>query len=229
MIRKSGLSRALLPVALMGLTAALAAGGPVPIGSLVGSRNATLDGQVPLPHTTMLSGDSLRVDDGLAMVTLDRGNRMILGRKTEASFSRKSGGVTVSLNRGSISLYHPESGAVFRVKAGGVTVTPAPGQRTLGDVAMTDGLLMVTVKDGTLQVQKAGATKNVTRGKTITIATTATRAPAPDSPKKRHVKHILRHEAAAIEALAATGVGAAIAGIALTRSSKQVSPVTPTP
>jgi ferric-dicitrate binding protein FerR (iron transport regulator) len=174
---------------LVGLVPAMAS--PVAIGSLKGSRNAMLDGQAPLPDTTMLSGDRLQVNDGLAMVTLDQGNRMILGRETEASFVRDDSGVTVALTRGNVSLYHPASGAGFRVKVGDVTVAPSQGFKTFGEVAMVDGLLLVTAKDGALQVEKAGTSKEVSAGKTITIATTAARAPAPVPPRgRRHLKRL---------------------------------------
>lgn len=229
MIRPKGFRHALTLAGIIGLAAAMAMGGPVPVGSLVGSRNTTLDGHIPLPHTTMLSGDRLQVKDGLAMVTLIQGNRVILGRMTEASFSRRTGAVTVSLTHGNISLYHPQAGANFRIEAGDVIVAPEKGRRTLGEIAMVDGLLLISVKDGMLQVQEAGTTQDVGKGKTITLATTAAPGPAPNSPQNRHASHTLRHDAPDIEALSATGIGAAIAGIALARSSKQVSPVTPTP
>jgi hypothetical protein len=217
-------------VGVMLVAAATAVAGPTAIGSLVGSRNATLDGQAPLPHTTMLSGDDLQVNDGLAIVALDQGNRMILGRGTEASFSREADGVTVSLARGNVSLYHSEEGSGFRVKAGDVTVAPAKGYRTLGEVAMADGLLLVTAKTGTLQVEKGGATQEVTQGKTITLATNAAGAPAP-VPPKRHIKHILfpegtPHITAAtplvVTAIVAAGAATTLSVIALTRSNTAI-------
>ena len=93
------------------------AGGHEAVGSLVGSRSTTLDGQRPLPHTVLLSGDQLQVNDGLALVTLDRGNRMMLGGQAEASFLREAKILTVTiiqmeslntLHRGqSISIWSP--------------------------------------------------------------------------------------------------------------------------
>jgi hypothetical protein len=193
MAGKTGLSWAWVLAWVMALVATVATGSPIPVGSLVWSRNATLDGQVPLPHTTLLSGDRLQVNDGLAMVTLDRGNRMILGRGSEASFLRDADAVTVSLARGDMSLYHPQASSEFRVKIGDVTVAPAQGYRTLGEIAMVDGLLVVTAKDGALQVEKAGTTKEVRKGSTVTIATTAAQAPAATPPGNTHLKHILNH------------------------------------
>jgi hypothetical protein len=213
----------------MALAAMAAAASPVPVGSLVGSRNATLDGQAPLPHTTLLSGDNLQVNDGLAMVALERGNRMILGRGSKASFTRDADIVTVSLTRGDLSLFHPKAGGKLRVKAGNVSVEPEQGSRTLGEIAMVDGLLVVRVKDGVLQVEDAGTTKEVSKGSTITIATTAAHAPAPTAPGNLHFRHILNHEALVDLGVAAVGAGAAVAAVALTRSSRPVSPVTPAP
>ena len=65
--------------------------GPLPIGSIVGSQNAALDGQQALPNTTVLSGDTLRVDDGVAMVTL-----RVVGQDSNASFLQHAGDVTGS-------------------------------------------------------------------------------------------------------------------------------------
>ena len=92
---------------LMALASTAAAGGPAVVGSLVGSRNATLDGHAPLPHTVLLSGDKLAVNDGLAMVTLERGNRMVMGQDSEASFLRDTHTLTVLMARGTLSLFHP--------------------------------------------------------------------------------------------------------------------------
>jgi len=221
----------LMLAALMGLGMTMAFGGPVPVGSLLGSTNATLDGQAPLPHTTLLSGDNLRVNDGLAMVTLDQGNRMVMGRDTEASFLQEADAVSVSLTRGNLSLYHPEASHGFRVKVGDVTVAPAKGYKTMGQIAMADGLLVVTAKNGALQVEKGGTTQEVSQGKTITIATTAARAPAPSPAGNRHIKRILRVSPAALLFL---GVGAtagftAWAIVNATSGGKPASPVTPTP
>jgi hypothetical protein len=229
MMRRIRLSLLILLTAFAGLGPALA--GPLPIGSILGSKNATLDGQQAIAHTTVLSGDSLQVRDGLALVTLDQGNRMIMGRDTAASFLREADAVSVSLTRGNLSLYHPEASSGFRVKVGDVTVAPAKGYKTLGEIAMVDGLLLVTAKDGVLQVEEAGTTQEVSKGKTITLATAAASAPAPTPPGNRHIKHILRVSPAALLYLgiAAGAGGVAWAIVESTSSGKPASPITPTP
>lgn len=171
------------------LTVTVGIGGSMPVGALMGSKNVTIDGQVPLPHTTLLSGDSLQVRNGLAVVTLDQGNRMLLGRETEASFLRDADAVIISLSQGSLSLYHPQASRMFRVKAGEVTVAPMQDSQTLGELAMADGFLTVTAKDGTLQVEKAGATQKVTKGNTIKIEAIDERAAQEDQGGQRHLKN----------------------------------------
>lgn len=215
---------------VLAMTSTIAISSPMPLGSLLGSKNATLDGQAPLPHTTLLEGDKLRVDDGLAMVTLTQGNRMVLGRQTQASFLREANAVTVSLTQGNVSLYHPQASSSFRIKAGDVTVSPAKGYRTLGEVAIADGLLAVTAKDGTLRVEKNGAVQDVSKGKTITVATDLARAPTPDPQGngKRHLKRIPPG------LLIALGVAAGTAGVAwaivnATSGGNPASPITPRP
>lgn len=212
----------------MALAATLAAAGPLPIGSLVGGRNALLDGQAPLPHTTVLSGDRLQVNDGLAMVTLERGARIILGRESEAAFLRETGAVKVSLARGSLSLYQPPAGGEFRVEAGGVSVTPAHGSKTLAEIVMAGGVLAIAAKAGTLRVEVSGTTREVRQGRTLTVSLAAARAAAPGASSKTHPNHIFSHRM--IMNPVTLGMGAAaVASIALIRSIKQSSPTTPAP
>ncbi|MEJ2007956.1 MAG: hypothetical protein P8Z30_07335 [Acidobacteriota bacterium] len=228
MIGRIGLTSLITMVAALGLTAATVAGASLPVGSLVGSRNASLDGHVLLPHTTLLNGDNLQVNnDGLAVLALDHGNRMILGCGTAASFTRGARGVTVAMSSGNVSLFHPQASQTFRVTTGDVTVTPAHGYRTTGEIALVNGLLVVTAKEGRLQVEKAGTTKEVTRGKTIAIATTAGRTPTPAPPGNPHVRHIISHKALFYVGVGAGAVGLTAVTIALTRSTPVASPVLP--
>lgn len=210
------------------VTVTVATAGVMPVGALIGSTNATVDGQATLPHTTLLSGDSLQVKNGMAMVTLDQGNRMVLGRQTEASFLRDAEAVTVSLKQGTLALYHPQAGSAFRVKAGNVTVAPAKGYQTMGEIAMADGSLVVMAKDGALEVENHGSTQEVSKGKTITITAPAGSAPVPVPPGRRHLKHINK------KLLLYLAIGAAAGGVAWAVISSgggqtPVSPVTPAP
>lgn len=230
MIRRKAATFAWALAWALALTSTIAISSPMPVGSLLGSKNATLDGQAPLPHTTLLEGDNLQVHNGLAMVTLNQGNRMVLGSQTAASFLREANAVTVSLTQGNLSLYHPQASSSFRIKAGDVTVSPAKGYRALGEVAVANGLLAVTAKDGTLQVEKAGAVQEVSKGKTITIETDLARAPmpSPDGKGKRHLKRVPPGLWIAL------GVAAGTAGIAwaivnATSGGQAASPVTPAP
>jgi len=227
MMRRIRLCLLILFTAAAGLGPALAS--PLPIGSIVGSTDAILDGQQALPDTAVLSGDSLQVNDGLAMVALGQGSRMILGHDTEASFLQEPDAVTVSLSRGNMSLYHSATSRDFRVKIGDVTVSPAQGYKTLGEVAMADGLLLVTAKGGALQIEKAGTTQVVSAGKTITLPMAPDRSPTPNPSGNRHLKHIIHLSPAVLLylGLAAEAGGAATAIVLGTRSSAPASPVTP--
>jgi hypothetical protein len=207
--------------------AATAAGGPDAVGSLVGSRNATLDGQAPLPHTVLLNGDKLAVNDGLAMVALARGNRMVLGQDSEASFLRDAQTLTVLMARGTLSLFHPRDGTGLRVKAGSVIVTPVEGAKTLGEIAVADGLLLVTSKDGSLKIEKDGTTSEVTKGHTMTIATAAAGTAASTLPGNSHLKHVLNHGAPFGFESSAGGASAATVAIALHHHHRHVSPIRP--
>ena len=151
--------------------------GSAVIGSVAGSRNATLGGQTLIPNTTVFSGDSLQVKDGAAVVALEKGSRLVFGRETAASFLRDSGEVTVLLGRGNVSLYHPEAGVGLRVKVGSVSILPAAGYKTLGEVAMLDGALVVTAKEGKLRVEGSGRAQEVVKGTTLTLSTQTARSP----------------------------------------------------
>lgn len=192
MSRKVGIRKIFVLISAIGLAATVAFGSSAAVGSLVGSKNVTLDGQMALPRSTVLNGDRLLVkNDGLALVALQYGNRMVLGTGTMATFTKGTEGVMVSMTSGNMSLFHPQASKTFRVKTGNVTVLPLPGYKTLGELAMVNGLLVVTAKDGALQVEKAGATKKVIKGQTITVSTAADRAPTPVPPSsRRHLKHI---------------------------------------
>ena len=155
------------------------AGSAVVVGSVAGSRNATLGGEPLLPSAVVFSGDSLRVGDGATVIALSQGSRLVFGRETQASFSREGNEVTVRLGQGSVSLYHPEGGAELKVKANELSIEPARGFKTLGEVAMLDGAIVVTSKEGSLQVEGNGAPVEVAKGRTILIGPKAARAPAP--------------------------------------------------
>jgi len=178
MLSKGMKARVTVLVLLVMMVAAVSAyAGSAVIGSVAGSLNASLGGQTLLPNTTIFSGDSLQVKDGAAVVAVGSGSRLVFGRETVASFLREANEVTVLLGRGNISLYHPEAGVGLRVKAGEVAILPAPGYKTLGEVAMVNGAVVVTAKEGLLRVESSGPAVDVGKGKTITVQPKLARSP----------------------------------------------------
>jgi hypothetical protein len=168
---KARILRLALCALLLGAVATVPAlAGPSVIGSAAGSTNASLGGHALLPNTTIFSGDSLQVADGVAVIAVGNNNRVIFGRDTAASFLRDSNEVTVLLSQGNLSMLHPNDGTPLNVKAGEVSITPAAGLKTIGEIAMLNGSLVITAKEGALQVEDHGATKNVAKGETIVIA-----------------------------------------------------------
>lgn len=171
MFNKSIIMRVSLLALLVGMVASVPAlAGSAVIGSVAGSMNASVGGQALLPNTTLFSGDSVQVRDGVAVVAVGNNGRMVFGRDTVASFLKDANEVTVLLSQGNVSVFHPIDGAAVRVKAGNVSVAPATGFKTLGEVAMLNGSVVVTAKEGALKVDDHGTTKNVTKGQTIVIA-----------------------------------------------------------
>jgi len=173
-------------VLLVGMSASVPmfAGSEV-VGSVAGSMNASVEGQALLPNTTVFNGDSLQVKEGAAVVALGNGSRVALGRETVAKFLRNDNAVTVVLTEGNVSLFHPDSQSAVKVQIGQVTVEPAPGFKTLGEVAMANGTIVVTAKDGSLLVNDGtGRTKEVAKGKTIALTPKTARAPQTGGSQK---------------------------------------------
>ena len=214
MTMKNTVLRLTLFALLTGAVAAVPAmAGSAVIGSVAGSMNATVGGQSLLPNTTIFSGDSLQVRDGVAVIAVGNNSRVIFGRDTVASFLRDSKEVTVLLSQGSVSMLHPTDGSAVRVKAGNVSITPAGGFKTLGEIAMLNGSVIVTAKDGALQVNENGATKNVAKGQTIVVA------PKTADNKSGQANWGDTGETAwHIGILGAAGAGAILAGIAMSRA-----------
>ena len=154
----------------LGITFAVPAfGGSAVVGSVATSTNAMVGGQAVLPNTTLFSGDVLQVKNGVAMVTLGTSSHVAFGRDTVASFLRDSSEVTVLLGQGNVSVFHAEDTMGVRVKVGNVSVVPVPGFKTLGEVAMLNGTMVVTAKEGMLRVEGNGQAVNVVKGKTVTV------------------------------------------------------------
>jgi len=203
---------------VLGLVAALPGfAGSAVIGSVAGSMNATVGGQTLFPNTTLYSGDNLQVRDGVAVVALGSSSRMVFGRDTKASFLRDSNEVTVLLGRGDVSLFQGETGNPVRVKIGDVSVVPVSGFKTLGEVAMLNGTIIVTAKEGTLRVQGNGQAMNVANGKSITIF------PGSNAPQGAAGPSGGSHMSGAtlwgISDAIIGGVGLVVGGVALSRAS----------
>ncbi len=192
--------------------------GSAVIGSVAGSMNATIGGQTLMPNTTIFSGDSLQVRDGVAVVAIGNSSRLVFGRETTASFLRGSDGVTVLLSQGDVSMYNPGDGAALRVKVGEVSVAPVQGFKTLGEIAMAGGTVVVTAKEGQLRVEGNGSARMVATGKTITIPGKAARAPRP-SPAGPTLGNVDTATALSAGALAAGGTAAVLAGIGISRAN----------
>jgi len=216
MFSKHLVVRLSLCLVLLGLVAAVPVfAGSAVVGSVAGSMNATVGGQTLLPNTTLFSGDSLQVKDGLAVVALGSASRIVLGRDTVASFLRDSNEVTVLLGQGNVSVFHDADGMPVRMKIGDVSVVPVSGFKTLGEVAMLNGSVVVTAKEGMLRVEGNGPAVNVAKGKTITVVP---RTNAPQNPPGagRIGGGNVYLEAGA---LGASAIAAILAGLAESRAS----------
>ena len=160
---------ALLFVAVWCATASLPVhAGSAALGSVIGSLNAKIGEQALQPNTALFSGDSIQVRSGVAVVALEHGGRMTLGRDTNASFQLESQQVTLVLGRGIVSLFQEGNGAGLRVKAGEVSVNTG-ASKTAGTVARADGAVVVAAKRGILLVKSAGKVVRLIQGQTMVV------------------------------------------------------------
>jgi len=207
--------RVTLFVLLMGVvSAAPVFAGSTAIGSVAGSLNASVGGQALLPNTTIFSGDQLQVKDGAAVLALDHGSRLSFGRETAAQLVRDERGVAIVLNTGNVSIFRPKDAGAMRVEVGHLTIVPAAGYKSLGEVAIMNGLVVITSKQGTFDVEGGGKVTKVVQGKTVALSARAARAPQTGTSQK------LAGGNTGLEAgaLAAGGAAAILAGVGISRA-----------
>jgi hypothetical protein len=155
-----------------------ASGGSIIVGSTISGSNARVSQQDLRPGGTILSGDSLQVGDGNALVGIGNGSRMTFGQKTIASFQRESTGVTAVLDRGTVDLFHPTTdNSSVRLRIADVYVVPSSSFETLGEVAMTGDTLVVMTTQGSLRVEGGGVTREIPQGRMITLHSYPAAAP----------------------------------------------------
>jgi hypothetical protein len=220
MLSKHCIARFALSLILLGSVAALPAlAGSAVVGSVAGSMNATVGGQTLLPNTTLFSGDSLQVKDGVAVVALGSASRMVFGRDTAASFLQDPNEVTVLLTQGSVSLSHEANGMPVRMRIGDVSVVSVWGFKTLGEVAMLNGAVVVTAKEGMLRVEEGrGRVVNVGKGKTITVLPEANAPQGGGKPPAGAGRVGGGSTILEAGAVGAGAVAAILAGVAMSRS-----------
>ncbi len=208
-----------MQIALTIVAALVLAVGPVYagsaiIGSVAGSKNASIDGQVLVPNTTVFSGDSLRVKDGAAVVAVGRGSRLVFGEETVASFLREGTDVTVLLGQGNVLLYQGQAGVNLAVKVGEVTVAPTGGFKTLGEIAMVNGAVVVKAREGKLRVEGNGPAVEVVKGKTLTVKSAQKPARAPQGGAA-----VSGATALQVGTVAASGAAAVLGGVSMSKAN----------
>ncbi len=215
MMMKMMKMRVMLFLMLLGIvSAAPIFAGSAALGTVAGSLNASVSGQALLPNSTVFNGDQLQVNDGAAVIALANGSRMTLGSETQAQFFKQSDGVSVTLAKGNVSMYHPAKGSSLAVNVQKWSITPSKGYKSVGEVAMLNGAVIVTAKEGSLHVQGNGRALDVAQGKTITLLPKTAAMPQAGTSQKL-VGGNTGLEAAT---LGVAGAGAILAGIAMSRA-----------
>lgn len=198
----------LLVTGLVGTISSRVLGGEAAIGFVAGSADATLSGEAVRAKAALFNGDSLEASAPTA-VSLKGGSQMVLARNTAASFRETANEVTVTLDRGNLSLYKPQAGKGLRVQAGDISIEPAKGFKTQGEVAMVNGQLTVTAKEGSMHVRGDGVSMEAQKGKTIRLSSKAARSSGASAASAAGAAHGGGH-AATVAGLAAGGAGAGV-------------------
>jgi hypothetical protein len=146
---------------------------------------------------------------------------MVFGRDTIASFLREPNEVTVLLRQGNISLFHPDDSVAVRVKAGDVSVTPEAGFKSLGEIAMLDGYLVIASNEGALLVDNGDQTLRVVKGKLLTITSRLAQAPQAAGTKPSKSRWHINWAGNRIKevTVGVSAVSAIISGVAIRNAS----------
>lgn len=163
----------ILVVVLATMLPVSAFGGSTVIGSVAGDGSATLGGVAILANTTLYSGDTLQVQDGMAFVSTDRSGSLTFGQDTQVSFLRSSDQVTVVLAMGSVRMQHLAESGPLSIAAGDLVIVPSQGVLTEARFARQGHTLVVTTTEGVCRVIARGRTVEVGQGKTAALRISA--------------------------------------------------------
>ena len=224
MATKGASARVSLLLLVLGLLAAGSAfAGSLIVGSVAGASNASLGGQAVVAGNTIFSGDNLRVSDGSAVVMIGSGSRMVFGKDSVASFGRNASEVTAFLSKGNVSVYHPEEDqALLRLRIGSLSIVPGKGFKTLGEVAMTGDMLIVTTKEGLLRAEGNGKTTEIPQGQSAKFIAKVSRSPQQAGGAQTYGGG--GSSAVMWIAVAAGATAAVLAGLAMSRASDAKGP-----
>jgi hypothetical protein len=140
------------------------------IGVVTESSKASIGGSPALRGQTVLSGDSLRVGDGAAVILLAPATTITLRRDTQVSFQREQDGSTIALlAQGDLSFSHNGGNPDFSVRTRNVTVRPASHLRTLGVVTIREGALTIAAASGSVRLEESGQPMEIPEGKAVRL------------------------------------------------------------
>jgi hypothetical protein len=159
------------------------------VGAVVAAKNASVGGVDLMPGHTLFSGDNLRVEYGMTLVTMGKGSRMVFGRDTVASFERQSSELRALLEHGSVSVYHPTDDLTpLRLEVGNLSIVPMEGFGTTGEVAVTNEGVVIKTAQGLLRVEAEGTGKmfQVAKGETVKFVPKTAASPQQQGGAQPH-------------------------------------------
>lgn len=129
-----------------GLTA-----GQLPLGKVVPSGPADLNGTRLAIGTTIYSGDTISTSDrGIASVLLPKGDQLHVGPASRVQLTKAEGTIVATLAHGAL-LARSGAGQTVSVRAGGILVNPQEKARY--EVALDERGLVVRSQSGAVTVQ----------------------------------------------------------------------------
>lgn len=158
-----------------------AVGATPTIGWVAVGTNTMLRGQPLIPKSILFSGDTLEVQEGAAEIEMQKGSVFVLGRDTSASFSRTSSEIVVTLVRGNVSIYRPKEADAMKVNLNNISCVTEKGYRTRAEVALINGSIVVTTKEGLMRVRGKDREFELSKGNTIVVGNVPTASPAPQA------------------------------------------------
>jgi hypothetical protein len=217
MLTKIGIF-AVLAVTVLAVSAAAVPAPVASMGVVLQATHASVNGSPVANHATIFSGDKLATDNAGAVRAQFGSSQIYLFSNSNVSLSHTANGFAADLTGGSV-LLSAGAGETFEVLADGAIVqSKSANQKTVAQISMVSPTeLMLTSRQGDLQVTMGDETRTVTEGSSYRMSISPASQPG-SSPAAQ-----AGGTGATTFTLVAVGIVAAGTGVALWRAFESTS------